>query len=82
MRRNIGRAVVAFLFIGGSGLCLAGETAPPPAKGVGGDPAAEGVGNTSSTHNPNPVSRQTGMENRSSEMGNDSSTHNPTGKQE
>jgi len=85
MHRNIGKAAVAFaLFIGASGLALAAETAAPSTQGVGGDPTAAGIGNTSSTHNPNPnsPSRQTGMENRGSEMGNDSSTHNPTGKKE
>ena len=89
MHRNIRTAAVAFvLFIGGSGLCLAAETAAPSTKGVGGDPTAEGIGNTSSTHNPNPnansASKQTGMENRGSAetMGTDTSTHNPTGKKE
>ena len=84
MHRNIRTAAVAFvLFIGSSGLCLAAETAAPSTKGVGDDPTAEGIGNTSSTHNPNPnqASKQTGMENRGSAetMGTDSSTHNPTG---
>jgi len=85
MHRNIRTAAVAFvLFIGASGLSLAAETATPSTKGVGGDPTAPGIGNTSSTHNPNPnpASRQTGMEKRGTEMGNDSSTHNPTGKKE
>jgi hypothetical protein len=84
MHRNIGTAAVAFvLFIGASGLSLAAETAAPSTKG-GGDPTAEGIGNTSSTHNPNPnpASRQTGMENSGTEMGTDSSTHNPTGKKD
>jgi hypothetical protein len=87
MHRNIRTAAVAFvLFIGGSGFCLAAETAAPSTKGVGGDPTAEGIGNTSSTHNPNPnaASKETGMENRGSAetMGTDTSTHNPTGKKE
>ena len=84
MHRNIRTAAVAFvLFIGASGLSLAAETTPST-KGVGGDPTAPGIGNTSSTHNPNPnpASRQTGMEKRGTEMGNDSSTHNPTGKKD
>jgi hypothetical protein len=85
MRRNIRTAAVAFvIFIGASGLAVAAETAAPSTQGVGGDPTAEGIGNTSSTHNPNPnpASRQTGMENRGTEMGTDSSTHNPTGKKD
>jgi hypothetical protein len=85
MHRNIRTAAVAFvLFIGASGLSFAAETAAPSTKGVGGDPTAPGIGNTSSTHNPNsnPASGQTGMENRGTEMGTDSSTHNPTGKKE
>jgi hypothetical protein len=87
MHRNIGTAAVAFvLLIGASGLALAAETAAPSTQGVGGDPTAPGIGNTSSTHNPNPTSdpasRQTGMENRGTEMGTDSSTHNPTGKKD
>jgi hypothetical protein len=49
MHRNIGTAAVAFiLFIGASGLSLAAETAAPSTKGVGGDPTAPGIGNTSS----------------------------------
>jgi len=87
MHRNIRTAALAFvLFIGASGLSLAAETAAPSTQGVGGDPTAEGIGNTSSTHNPspNPASKQTGMENRGSAetMGNDTSTHNPAGKKE
>ena len=87
MHRNIRTAAVAFiLFIGASGLALAAETAAPSTQGVGGDPTAEGIGNTNSTHNPspNPASKQTGMENRGSAetMGTDTSTHNPTGKKE
>jgi hypothetical protein len=85
MHRNIGTAAVAFvLLIGASGLALAAETVAPSKDGVGGSPTAEGIGNTSSTHNPNPnpASRQTGMENRGTEMGTDSSTHNPTGKKD
>jgi len=85
MHRNIRTAAVAFvLLIGASGLALAAETAAPSTQGVGGDPTAQGIGNTSSTHNPNPNpgSRQTGMENRGTEMGTDSSTHNPTRKKD
>ena len=87
MHRNIRTATLALvLFISGSGFSLAAETAAPSTKGVGGDPTAEGIGNTSSTHNPNPnpASKQTGMENRGSAetMGTDTSTHNPTGKKD
>ena len=85
MRHKIGIAAAVFvLCIGSAGLSLGAETVSPTTKGVGGDPTAEGIGNTSSTHNPNsnPASRQTGMENRGSEMGTDSSTHNPTGKKD
>jgi hypothetical protein len=87
MHRNIGTAAVAFvLFIGASGLSLAAEKAAPSTSGVSGDPTAPGIGNTSSTHNPNPnpASKETGMENRGSAetMGTDTSTHNPTGKKE
>jgi len=85
MHHNIGTAAVAFvLFLGASGLSIAAETAAPSTKGVGGDPTAEGIGNTSSTHNPNPASKATGMKNRGSAetMGTDSSTHNPTGKKD
>ena len=87
MHRNIGTTAAAFvLFIGASGLSLAAETAAPSTQGVGGDPNAPGIGNTSSTHNPNPnpASKETGMENRGSAetMGTDTSTHNPTGKKE
>jgi hypothetical protein len=46
------------------------------------NPNAEGIGNTSSTHNPRQSAPdQTGMEKRKatgSEMSTDSSTHNPT----
>jgi hypothetical protein len=85
MRRKIGIAAAAFvLCIGSSALSLAAETAAPSTKGGGGDPTAEGIGSTSSTHNPtpNPASRQTGMENRGTKMGTGSSTHNPTGKKD
>ena len=85
MHRNIGTAAVAFiLFIGASGLSLAAETAAPSTKGVGADPTAPGIGNTSSTHNPNPnpAAKETGMERRGADVGTDSSTHNPTGKKD
>jgi hypothetical protein len=85
MRRKIGIAAVAFvLCIGSTGLSFGAETAAPSTKGVGGDPTAPGIGNTSSTHNPNPNSaaKETGMEPRGTEVGTDSSTHNPTGKKD
>jgi hypothetical protein len=89
MHRKIGIAAAAFvLCIGSSGLSLAAETVAPSTNGVGGAPTAEGIGSTSSTHNPNPnanpASKQTGMENRGSAetMGTDTSTHNPTGKKD
>src|SRR5437763_16258647 len=87
MHRKIGIAAAAFvLCIGSSGLSLAAETVAPSTQGVGGSPTAEGIGSTSSTHNPNPnpASKETGMENRGSAetMGTDTSTHNPTGKKD
>jgi len=89
MHRNIRTAAVVFvLFIGASGLSLAAETAAPSTQGVGGSPTEEGIGSTSSTHNPNPnpnpASKETGMEKRGSAetMGTDTSTHNPTGKKD
>jgi hypothetical protein len=80
MRRSIGTAAAAFaIFIGSSMVSLAAETGGAPSageKGVAGSPSGEGIGSTSSTHNPNPPpSTPTGMENRSgSEMGSDTST--------
>jgi hypothetical protein len=87
MGRKTGIAAAAFvLCIGFSGLSLAAETAAPSTNGVAGSPTAEGIGNTSSTHNPkpNPSASATGMENRGSAetMGTDTSTHNPTGKKD
>ncbi len=86
-RRKLGTAVAAFiLFAGSSMVCLAQTSGSPSAgeKGVGGDPKAEGIGSTSSTHNPTgPAPNTTGMENRTgSEVGTDTSTHNPTGKKD
>ena len=87
MRRSIGTAAAAFaIFIGSSMVSLAAETGGAPSAGekVAGSPSADGIGSTSSTHNPNPPpSTATGMENRSgSEMGSDTSTQNPTGKKD
>ena len=87
MHRKIGIAVAAFILFAGSSLvCLAQTGGSPSAgeKGVGGDPKVEGIGSTSSTHNPtgSPPST-TGMENRTdAEVGTDTSTHNPTGKKD
>ena len=85
MHRKIGIAATAFvLCIGSSGLSLAAETAAPSTQGVGGSPTEEGIGSTSSTHNPNPnpAAKETGMERRGADVGTDSSTHNPTGKKD
>ena len=64
-----------------------GQTGGSPSageKGVGGDPKAEGIGSTGSTHNPTgSAPNTTGMENRTgTEVGTDTSTHNPTGKKD
>jgi hypothetical protein len=80
MHRKIGAAVVALvLFIGQSTVSFAQGTSGEPRTGT--NPTAEGIGSTSSTHNPRPSpSDQTGMEKRKatgSEMGTDTSTHNP-----
>jgi hypothetical protein len=87
MRRKIGTAAVPFVVLIGSNMVsIAAETGGAPSageKGVAGSPNAEGMGSTSSTHNPNPSSNATGMENRTgTEMGNDTSTHNPAGKKD
>ena len=85
MRRKIGMAAAALvLCIGSTGLSFGAETAAPSTQGVGGSPTAEGIGSTSSTHNPNPnpAAKDTGMERRGTEVGTDSSTHNPTGKKD
>jgi hypothetical protein len=87
MRGKIGIAAATFvLLIGSSLVCFAAENGGAPStgeKGVAGSPTAEGIGSTSSTHNPNPSSNATGMENRSgTEMGTDTSTHNPAGKKD
>ena len=73
MPHKIPAAVVALiLFAGPSTMSFAEDT-----KGDGGalnSSAGQGIGNTSSTHNPRP----TGMENRSQgETGTTTSTHNP-----
>jgi hypothetical protein len=80
MHCRTGAALVALiLFAGQSTVSLAQSTSGGGPTGT--NSTAEGIGNTSSTHNPNPSwSSQTGMENRKatgSEMGTDTSTHNP-----
>jgi hypothetical protein len=86
MRRKIGTAIVSLLLLSGSSSMCFAQTGDSPSagqKGVAGSPKAEGIGSTSSTHNPNPSSNATGMENRTgTEMGNDASTHNPVGKKD
>jgi len=79
MHRKIGAAIVALiLFAGPSTVSFAQST-----TGTGGgssSPAREGIGTTSSTHNPHPSSPgSTGMENRKAgETGSDVSTHSPS----
>jgi hypothetical protein len=85
MRRKIGIAAAALvLCIGSTSLSFGAETVAPSTKGVGGNPTAEGIGSTSSTHNPNPnpAAKDNGMERRGAEVGTDASTHNPTGKKD
>ncbi len=87
MRRKIGTAVVAVILFAGSSIVCLGQTGGSPSadeKGVGGDPKAEGIGSTGSTHNPTgSAPNTTGMENRTgTEVGTDTSTHNPTGKKD
>jgi hypothetical protein len=79
MHRKIAAAVVALvLFAGPSTVSFAQNPGGTP---MGTNPTTEGIGNTSSTHNPRPQSSgPTGMENRKatgSNMGSDNSTHNP-----
>ena len=77
MHRKIGTAIVAFvLFAALSAVSFAQSGTSGAAN-----PTAEGIGSTSSTHNPRPSSPgPTGMEKgkaTGSEMGTDTSTHNP-----
>jgi hypothetical protein len=75
MRRKIGVAAVAVvLFTAPSTISFAQSSTSGPAN-----PKAEGIGTTSSTHNPRPSpTSPTGMENRNQgETGTDTSTHNP-----
>ena len=80
MHRKIGTAIVAFvLFAALSAVSFARVVLSGAAN-----PKAEGIGSTSSTHNPRPSSPgPTGMEKgkaTGSEMGTDTSTHNPSEK--
>jgi hypothetical protein len=86
MRRKIGTAMAALLLLSGSSLISFAQSGRSPSageKGVAGSPKAEGIGSTSSTHNPSgSSSNTTGMENRTatgSDMGTNTSTHNPSG---
>jgi hypothetical protein len=78
MPHKIRAAVVALiLFAGPNTMSFAEDT-----KGDGGasnSSAGQGIGNTSSTHNPRPSSSSpTGVENRNQgETGTTTSTHNP-----
>ena len=89
MRRKIGAAIAALLLLSSSSLMCFAQTGGSPSagqKGVAGSPKAEGIGSTSSTHNPSGSSSSTtGMENRTgtgSDMGTNTSTHNPAGKKD
>ena len=62
MHRKIAAAVAALVLFAGPNTV---SFAPIPATPTGTNPTAEGIGNTSSTHNPRPQSSgPTGMENR------------------
>ena len=79
MHRKIAATVAALvLFAGPSTVSFAQNPSGTP---TGTNPTAEGIGNTSSTHNPRPQSSgPTGMEKRKateSEIGSGTSTHNP-----
>ena len=78
MRRKILAAIMALAAVlGPSTISLAQSSSTTGPV----NPTAEGIGNTSSTHNPRQSAPdQTGMEKRKatgSEMSTDSSTHNP-----
>ena len=80
MRRKIVAAIVALALLGPSTTSFAqSSSSSGPAN-----PKAEGIGNTSSIHNPRPSAPDpTGMEKgkaTGSEMGTDTSTHNPAQK--
>jgi hypothetical protein len=73
MRCKIGTAMAALLLLSGSSLICFAQTGGSPSageKGVAGSPKAEGIGRTSSTHNPSGSSSSTtGMENRTATGG-------------
>ena len=78
MRRKIVAAMMAIALLGPSTASFAQSSSTTGPV----NPNAEGIGNTSSTHNPRQSAPdQSGMEKRKAtgtEMGTDSSTHNPT----
>ena len=78
MHRKIGTPVVTLVLFG----ALIAVSFAQTSNSGGVDPTAEGIGSTSSTHNPRPSSPgPTGMEKgkaTGSEMGTDTSTHNPS----
>jgi hypothetical protein len=80
MHRKLGPALVAFVFFAGATTVSLAQSSTGGAV----NPKAEGIGSTSSTHNPHPSSRgPTGMEKGTAtgnEMGTDTSTHNPAQK--
>jgi hypothetical protein len=78
MHREIGTPVVALVLFA----ALSAVSFAQTSNSGGVDPTAEGIGSTSSTHNPRPSSPgPTGMEKgkaTGSEMRTDTSTHNPS----
>jgi hypothetical protein len=78
MHRKIGTPVVTLVLFG----TLIAVSFAQTSNSGGVDPTAEGIGSTSSTHNPRPSSPgPTGMEKgkaTGSEMSTDTSTHNPS----
>ena len=77
MRRNIVAAMMVLALLGPATVSFAQSSSTTGPV----NPNAEGIGNTSSTHNPHQSAPdQTGMEKRKatgSEMSPDGSTHNP-----
>ena len=78
MRRKILAAMMALTLLGPATISFAQSSSTTGPV----NPNAEGIGNTSSTHNPRQSAPdQSGMEKRKAtgtEMSTDSSTHNPT----
>ena len=77
MHRKIGTLVVALVLFA----TLSAVSFAQTSNSGGVDSTAEGIGSTSSTHNPRPSSPgPTGMEKgkATGEMGTDTSTHNPS----